>query len=370
MNGAQVEILAIAVVTAAACALPGVFLVLRRMALISDAIGHSILLGIVLAFLVTGDLGSPLLVVGAAAVGVLTVALVEAVARTRLVAEDAAIGVVFPLLFSVGVILIAQKAGGVHLDTDAVLLGELAFAPFDRLVVNGVDLGPRALVVMGAILLANLALVALFYKELKLATFDAALAASLGFAPAVLHYGLMTVVSITTVGAFEAVGSILVVALMVGPPATAWLLTDRLAVLLPLAVGVGALSAAVGFGVATALDVSIAGSMAVAVGAVFGLALLLAPGRGVLAGARRRRRQRVDFAVDVLLIHLFQHEHLPEAGQENREAHLTEHVAWSPAFASRIVRLAAERGLVTRDEGRLRLTGNGRDGARTAAEFR
>ncbi len=152
MTSGQVEIQLIAVVVAVACALPGTFLVLRRLALVSDAISHSILLGIVLGFLITESVTSPLLLVGAALVGLATVVLVQLLERTGLVREDAAIGLVFPALFSIGVILIARYADGVHLDVDAVLLGELAFAPFDRLELLGWDWGPVALVVMGTIL--------------------------------------------------------------------------------------------------------------------------------------------------------------------------------------------------------------------------
>ena len=222
---ASVEIQLIAVVVAAACALPGVFLVLRRMAMMADAISHTVLLGIVLAFFVVADLQSPWLMLGAAAVGVLTVSLVELLNRTRLVKQDAAIGLVFPALFSLAVILISRFARGVHLDVDAVLLGELAFAPFDRIEILGLDL-PHALVTMGVILVLNAGLIALFYKELKLSTFDAGLAATLGFAPGLLHYGLMALVSVTAVGAFDAVGAMLVVALMV-TPAAAGLPADR-----------------------------------------------------------------------------------------------------------------------------------------------
>src|SRR5688572_4582188 len=179
MHDPEQDIQCISSVTAAACALPGVFLVLRRMALMSDAISHAILLGIVLAFFVTENIASPLLVLAAALTGVLTVSLVEMLNRTRLVREDAAIGLVFPALFSVGVILISRFAGNVHLDVDAVLLGELAFAPFNRLVVGGRDLGPRTLWLMGGVLLLNAGFIAAFYKELKLTTFDAALAGAL-----------------------------------------------------------------------------------------------------------------------------------------------------------------------------------------------
>ena len=244
---ASVEIQLIAVVVAAACALPGVFLVLRSMSMMADAISHTVLLGIVLAFFVVADLQSPWLLLGAAAVGVLTVSLVELLNRTQLVKQDAAIGLVFPALFSLAVILISRFARGVHLDVDAVLLGELAFAPFDRIELFGLDL-PHALVTMGVILALNAGLIALFYKELKLSTFDAGLAATLGFAPGLLHYGLMAMVSVTAVGAFDAVGAVLVVALMVTPAAAAYLLTDDLRKMLVLSVLIAVASALGGTG--------------------------------------------------------------------------------------------------------------------------
>jgi manganese/zinc/iron transport system permease protein len=316
MSQPQIEIQLIAAVVAVACALPGVFLVLRRMALMSDAISHAILLGIVLAFFVTKDISSPFLVIAATLTGVLTVSLVELLNRTRLVHEDAAIGLVFPVLFSIGVILISRFAGDVHLDTDAVLLGELAFAPFTRFVVLGHDLGPRSLYMMGGILLLNMVFILLFYKELKLATFDAGLAAALGFSPALIHYSLMTLVSVTAVGAFDAVGSILVVALMIAPPAAAYLLTDRLPRMIGLSALIGIASAISGYWLARALDASIAGSMATMAGVYFALVFLLAPERGLIAIARRRGRQRWEFAQTMLAIHLLNHEGLPEAEEE------------------------------------------------------
>lgn len=360
MTGAQAEIQAVAAITAVACALPGVFLVLRRHAMASDAISHSVLLGIVVAFLFVESLSSPILLVGAAATGVLTVSLVELLQRTRLVREDAAIGLVFPALFSVGVILIAQLAADVHLDTDAVLLGEIAFAPLDRFEAVGWDWGPAALVEMSAILVLNVALIAVFYKELKLATFDSALAYALGFSPALLHYGLMALVSVTAVGAFDAVGSILVVALMVGPPAAAYLLTDRLSVMLLLAAALGAGGAIAGYWVAHWVDASIAGSMASVIGLEFAAAFLLAPGRGLVALARRRARQRIRFAETMLAIHLFNHEGRPEAAAENRVASLRDHLRWDAGFAERIVRSAAREGFVAQQDGLLELTDSGR----------
>ncbi|MCC7452368.1 MAG: metal ABC transporter permease [Anaerolineae bacterium] len=360
MSTFQFDILLIASVTAVACALPGVFLILRRMALMSDAISHVVLLGIVLAFFLTGDLSSPLVLVGAALTGLLTVSLVEVLNRTRLVKEDAAIGLVFPALFSIAVILIARFAGNVHLDTDAVLLGELALAPFDRLEIAGYDIGPRALYTTGGILLLNLVFIVVFYKELKLGTFDAGLAATLGFAPALIHYALMGLVSLTAVGAFDAVGSVLVVALMIAPPASAYLLTDRLPRMIGLSAVIGVASAISGYMLARALDASIAGAMATMTGVIFMLAFLFAPERGLAALARRRVRQRWDFAQTMLAIHLFQHEHLPEAETESHVSHLDEHLRWERTFAAQVVHRAEQRGLVNRRGDNLILTEQGR----------
>lgn len=364
MSVTQLEIQLIAVVVAVACALPGVFLVLRRMAMMSDAISHTVLLGIVIGFFLVEDINSPLLIVGAAAMGVITVSLVELLNRTRLVREDAAIGLVFPALFSLAVILISRLAGDVHLDTDAVLLGELAFAPFDRLVLGGRDVGPIALYSMLGILVLNLIFIVLFYKELKLATFDAGLAAALGFSPGIIHYALMGLVSVTAVGAFDTVGSILVVALMIAPPVSAYLLTDRLPTMLGLSVVFAAVGAVSGYWLAHWLDANIAGSMATVLGLLFGVVFLLAPDRGIVALARRRARQKWEFAQAALAIHLLNHEGTSAAAEENRLDHLSHHLRWQAPFAAEVVQRAQRRGLVERDNGRLLLTPDGRQLAR------
>ena len=364
LEGLQIQL--IAAVVATACALPGVFLVLRRMAMMSDAISHAILPGIVLAFFITENLSSPLLIIAAAVTGVLTVSLVELLNRTRLVHEDAAIGITFPALFSIGVILIARYAKDVHLDTDVVLLGELAFAPFNRLMLFGHDIGPRVFWAMAVILIINIAFIKFFYKELKLATFDAGLAATLGFSPWLLHYGLMTLVSITAVGAFDAVGSILVVALMIAPPATAYLLTDQLSRMIWLSGTIGVASAIAGYWFAHYLDASIAGSMAMMTGVFFCSAFLFAPHRGIVAIARRRVSQRWEFAQAMLAIHLFSHEGLPDAEREAHVNHLSSHLHWEPDFARQVVRNAERRGFIHNQDGRLDLTEQGRQMAQLA----
>jgi manganese/zinc/iron transport system permease protein len=353
----------IAVITAAACALPGVFLVLRRTAMLSDAISHTVLLGIVIGFFFVEDLASPLLIFGAAAMGVMTVSLTAALERTRLVKEDAAIGLVFPALFSLAVILISRYAGDVHLDTDAVLVGDLAFAPFDRIFLGGLDLGPRGLYLMGSILAANLVFILVFFKELKLSTFDAGLAAALGFAPGLIHYALMSLVSLTVVGAFDIVGSVLVVALMIAPAASAYLLTDRLPRMIAMSVTIGAINAIAGYWVAHWLDASIAGSIAAMCGVTFALVFLFSPERGLVAVARRRVYQHWEFAVTMLTIHLYQHEGGPEAEQETQVAHLREHLRWQDAFADGVVQRAVAAGLAVRTNGHLGLTPAGRERA-------
>ena len=325
---AALEIQLIAVIVSAACALPGVFLVLRKMSMMSDSITHTILLGIVLAFFMTHDLSSPLLIAGAALMGVVTVWLTETLTKTRLLSEDSAIGVVFPLLFSIAIILITRYAGSVHLDTDSVLLGELAFAPFDRMVVFGADIGAKALYTSGALLLINAILIAVFYKELKIGTFDPMLAAVLGFSPAIIHYGLMTLVSLTAVGAFEAVGSVLVVAFMIGPPVTAYLLTDDLKTMLLLSAFFGALSGVLGYQAASLLDVSIAGSMAVATGLIFMTVFVLAPKRGLIGVLIRKSRNRREYAQTTLLLHICNHHNSSVERQENGVNTIAEHLHW------------------------------------------
>ncbi len=357
---AELAMLAVAVVTALACALPGTVLVLRRLALVSDAISHAILPGIVLAFILTHDLNSPLLLIAAAGTGLLTVVLIETVSRSGLVGEDAAIGLVFSALFSLGVILVSRGAKGVHLDVDAVLLGQLALVPFDELVVAGHAVGPKALWSMGVILLANLALVVVAFKELKLAILDAPHAAMLGFSPAVLHYAVMALTSVTAVGAFQAVGSILVVALMVAPPATAYLVSRRFSAMLVASAAFAVTATLAGAAAAFAADVSIAGAMATAAGVQFALVFLLAPRRGLLWQARRRYRQRLEFAGRMLVVHLAHHEGRAEAAVENRPDALHRHLKWSHPFAQRVIRYAAASRLVHVAGPLLELTAEGR----------
>ncbi|NBV82919.1 metal ABC transporter permease [bacterium] len=361
----QIEIMIIASIVSTACVLPGVFLVLRKVALMSDAISHSILMGIVVMFFIVGNLHSPLLMIGAVATGIATVAITESLIQSRRLKEDAAIGLVFPVFFSIGVILISRYAGNIHLDQDAVLLGELAFAPFNRVILFNRDFGPLALWTMGGILITNATLIGVFYKELKLSTFDKALATTLGFSPVIIYYGLMTMVSITAVGAFDAVGSILVVALMITPPSTAYLLTDRLSRMLGLSVIFGIASSITGYGMATLLDASIAGSIATMTGVFFLIALFFSPKQGFAIVYFRAKRQQVDFAIKMLLVQLLAHEDRADAF-EMTVKHMVQHMDWDSRFADKIAQSAVLKGFVLRDRTRLTLTPLGREMAREA----
>lgn len=361
----QTETALVMAAVAAACAVPGVFLVLRRLAMTGDAIGHVLLLGIVLAYFVVRDLSSPWLLGGAAASGVATVALVELLQRSKLVKQDAALGLVFPALFSVGVILATLYLRNTHLDVDAVLLGFAEYAWLDRIEFGGFNL-PHAVVVMGGLFVFNAVAVAVFFKELKLSTFDPALAATLGFAPAAIHYALMTAVSLTTVAAFDAVGPVLVVAFLVVPAATASLFTNRLGVLIAFSVAIGVATAVAGTGLAMLkeFDTNIAGTAASLLGIVFGIAWLVAPECGLIAQAARRWRQRRAFHEAMLAIHLLQHEGTPAEADESREAGLHRHFRWGPDEIAGVVRRAERNGLVTRAGELLRLTDRGRTRAR------
>ena len=282
-----VTIVLIGALVGIAASLLGSFLVLRRESMLSDAISHSVLLGIVAAYLLTGTLDSPLHVLGAALAGLVTVWLSDVLARSRRVKSDAAIGLVFPAMFALAVLLINLYARDVHLDTDAVLLGEIGFAWLDVVDLAGLEVA-RSLVTMLAITLVNLAFVSLLYKELKLATFDPGLATALGLRPALIGYALLGLVSVTAVGAFDAVGAILFVAFVIVPPTAAYLVTDSLWKMLALGCGVAIASSLGGYAVALALDVSIGGSMASATGVFLLLALLLGK-HGLVARAWRRR---------------------------------------------------------------------------------
>ncbi|MEM6282607.1 MAG: metal ABC transporter permease [Chloroflexota bacterium] len=445
-------------------ALLGTFLLLRGMALTSDAISHTVLLGIVVAFMVMSswfgmepDTSSPWLIIGAAAAGVATVVLTELIYRSGLVPQDAALGLAFPLLFAIAVILVSRFVDDVHLDEHAVMVGEIGVAwantsshcvencvtvtitPEDeqanitRQCINCRELGisprdegaefreicsncgtyspgqawqaglldeepqlvffPQSITVTAVMALATVLFVTLFYKELKLASFDEALAKALGLRPGVLHYALMVLVSLVAVGAFDAVGSILVIAFFIIPPAAAYLLTDRLALMLVLSALIGSAGAFFGYDLArgnflgilqisdilalinrvTGADLmedwnsSISASMVLMMFVFFLLAWVASPKYGLVSTVIRRASQRRQFNDQVVMGHIYNHSHTATAADELTMDGLHEHFRWSAAKMGRVLTRLRALQLVHVHDNMVHLT---EQGERHLREFR
>ncbi|MDE0143032.1 MAG: metal ABC transporter permease [Caldilineaceae bacterium] len=437
-------------------ALLGTFLLLRGMSLTSDAISHTVLLGIVVAFILMGsvfgqhpDLSSVWLIAGAAAAGVATVLLTELIYRSGLVKQDAALGLAFPLLFAIAVILVSRVVSDVHLDEDAVMVGEIGVAwantnshclsgcesvtinPDDpraeltRQCTNCRSLGisprddkaefteictncghyspaqawqagftkqepvlvfwPKSITVMAFMTVLTLLAIVLFYKELKLSTFDPTLAAALGFRPTLLHYGMMVLVSLVAVGAFDAVGSILVVAFFIIPPAAAYLLTDRLPRMLLYSSLIGAAGAYSGYdlargnllgivnlsdvlamlndlfglGLSESWDSSISASMVLMTFFFFLVAWAFSPKYGLVSTMLRRRNQRRSFDHQVVLGHIHHHQDSPAASEELAVSTLYRHFRWTPAKMQRTLRQLRARNLVQIEANLVSLTERG-----------
>lgn len=239
----------------------GCFLVLRKMAMVGDAISHAVLPGIALAFLVSGTKNSIPMLIGAAAFGMLCTVLIELFHKKAKLQEDASIGISFTWLFAIGVILITYFADAVDLDQECVLYGEIAFVNFETYLNI-----PTAVWLLGGMFVFVLALLIIGYKGLYLTTFDPDFAATIGVSVAAWHYVLMGAVSFTTVLSFESVGAILVVAFLIVPGATAYLLTHNLKWMLVLSALIGISAAVSGYFFAAAINASVSGAMVTMLG--------------------------------------------------------------------------------------------------------
>ena len=260
------------------CGLTGVFLILRKTAMIADAISHTVLFGIVVAFMVTQSLSGFWMLVGAAIAGLLTTFLVQLLQSGGL-QEDAAIGVVFTSLFALGVLFITLFAGNVHLDVEHVLMGEIAFVPWDTWDILGFSM-PKAVWMLLIVLVFNLLFLVFLYKEMKLTTFDPVFALSIGLPIVAMHYSYMTLVSLTTVAAFDSVGAVLVVAMLIGPAATAYLMSKSVIGMIVWSMAFGVMAAITGYYLAKLWNTSIAGMMAAMIGVLFMLVFLFKPHHG------------------------------------------------------------------------------------------
>lgn len=359
LNNPDSAIVLMGALVGIASSLLGAFLVLRKSSLLADAISHSILLGIILVYLITQNQASPFYIVGAAVVGVATVALTELLANSKRVKNDAAIGLVYPLFFAVAVLLINVFARNVHIDQDAVLLGEIGFVWIDTFTFGALEI-PRAIFTMSIVTLVNLAFVIIFFKELKLATFDPGLAAALGFSPTLIYYALLSLTSITAVTAFDSVGAVLLVAFVIVPPATAYLLTDKLWRMLVYGVMFAIASSLLGYILAVALDVSIGGMMVCVSGVLLLLAFLFSPSYGLVAQESRRNAQRRDNAERTLLVHLYNHEGGEKSLEESAVDALQAHLRWRESEARDVVARSLEQNFIFKESSKLFLTDKGR----------
>ncbi|MFC4001663.1 metal ABC transporter permease [Prauserella oleivorans] len=288
MSPDDVMIIVIAGLLSTSCALLGSFLVLRRQALLPDAVSHAVLPGIVLIFLLTGERASAATVLGATAFGVVCVVGFDWLRRTGLVGSDAALALIFPALFSLGILGISRFASGAHIDLDSAIYGDLTFAPLRTMDIAGVDV-PRSLVVTGAATLVTVLLVVLLWRPLHAASFDPAFAELGGLRGRLAGQVLLVAVAGLAVVAFDSVGAILVITFFVVPASTARLLVHRLGTMLVVAVAAGWLSSFAGHRIAISLDTSIPGTIGLTSGALFLLTLLLAPRRGLVWRRRARR---------------------------------------------------------------------------------
>jgi manganese/zinc/iron transport system permease protein len=274
-----------------ACGLVGNYLMLRRMALVGDAISHSVLPGLAIAFLISGSRNSWAMMIGALVAGVVTTVLIELIHKKTRVKQDAAIGVAFTTLFALGVIIISLFADRVDLDQECVLYGEIAYVPLNQNVVWR----------MAIVAALTVGLLVVFYKELLVSSFDSALASSLGINAMVVHYALMSWLSVVVVSAFEAVGAILVIAMLILPGATAQMWSARLPVIHGLSAAFAGIASLLGYHLGMWLDCSIAAAMVVMGAVLFVVSWLVGAREGWLV-SRWRRSQAVSIAAETQAI--------------------------------------------------------------------
>ena len=362
-------IIAAGCLCAVSAALLGNFLVLRKMSMLGDAITHAVLPGLAAAFFISGNRSSLTMFVGAVVVGVLTALFTEWIRGLGRVDEGASMGVVFTSLFAIGLVMIVQAADDVELDPGCVLYGAIELTPLDTVAIAGLNI-PRVVAVLAVVLVINALFVGLFYKELKLCSFDASLATTLGFHSTAIHYALMTLVAITAVASFESVGNILVVAMFVVPPAAALMLTDRLSIMILLSVVIAIGSAVLGHLSALVIptwfgfhSTSTSGMMAVAAGMLFVAAMMLGPRHGVIVKAVRRQMLSWRILAEDVLAVMFRIEEKSKSGGASPDQ-LGEFLLAGPLATSMVLRAHCRRGNMQSGESGFKLTDRGRTRAR------
>jgi len=362
-------IIVLGVLCACSCALLGNYLVLRKMSLMGDAISHAVLPGLAVAFLVTQSRAGFPMLIGAVVAGVLTALLTELIRGMGKVEEGAAMGVVFSVLFAAGLVIIRQAADHVDLDAECVLHGNMVNVALDAAMDDGI---PHAVLNLAIVLLADILFVAVCYKELRICAFDPALATTLGINATMMHYALMIMVAITAVASFEAVGSILVIAMLIAPAATARLLTDRLGVQLGLSQVFALIAALAGYafavhgpgwmGFTDVAEFNPAPMIAVVAGAVFTLTLILAPRYGVLSRLMHRAALSAQIVREDILGLLYRWSEMSPRSPAFPRSQLLAAVGDRPAVKS-AVRDLVKKGMVRAEGDQMSLSDRGRTAA-------
>jgi manganese/iron transport system permease protein len=255
------------------CGLLSSYVILKRWSLLGDAISHAVLPGVAIAYL----LGWPFFV-GAFITGALTSLGIGVIERHSRIKSDAAMGLMFTAAFALGVVIISQITTSTHLMH--ILFGN----------VLGVRQPALLLTLFSGVMV--LLVVVFFYKPLLVYVFDPVQARSLGMNTSLMHYGLMLLLTLTIVASLETVGIILVVSMLITPGATAYLLVNRLPSMMLLSTLIGIASSVIGLYLAFRFNVASGGAMVLVVTAMFLLAFLFAPHRGVISYTLRRRRAR------------------------------------------------------------------------------
>ena len=342
----MIESLYILIITSLACAVLGVFLVLRRLSMVSDAISHSVLLGIVIGYFVTKDIGSVLLIIGASLFGVLTTVCIELLIKSKRVTEDASVGIIFPLFFSIAVILITRYARNVHLDTEVVLIGEIILAPLHRINFLGISL-PKALVQMSFVLLINTVFIAVFFRKLKISSFDPVYAGVAGIAGTGLYYVFMASAPFTAVSAFESVGAILAISFFISPAASAYLISKDLKITVLLAAVYAVVNSCIGYFLAVKFNVSMSGMCALVSGLTFMITIAVYPG-GIITKMIIYIKNRNRFSRELLILHIDNHTGKKNALGELGYSTIREHIAWSDRKLKCVLDKLIKKGYVYR----------------------
>lgn len=260
----------IATLASVNCALIGTYLILRKIAMMGDAIAHATLPGIVLALLIAGSKNPSVLAIGAGLTGGLVTFFIAFLEKKIRIQADAAIGINFTFLFALGVIFISFFSRKIDLDPECSLYGELATVPLDVFrTANGINLGPKSFYVLLTALIVNLTFLIIGYKYLFITTFDPQFARSIGINTTRWHYALMAVTSLTTVAAFQVAGAVLVVALLIVPPASMYLITKCLKRLLLYNLFFAILISIAGYYTSLLFNSSMAAAMVTTAGLLF-----------------------------------------------------------------------------------------------------